>query len=264
VPGYWSLVQAGTELSGRAALLAPSTAWTDLGLTLPVFVFYHLGVVFLPVRNAADLVTQNLVDLARHSRLTYVALTLGLGALFVGVLLLLGRRQVLRWESFAWLALEGVLYAVAMRLIASSVVGRLFLGSGLAAGLAAQAAGPAAGLVASVEQEFTGLVMSLGAGLYEEIAFRVLLFGLGLRCLKVLWPPRSWWRRAAQAVGWAICCAALFSAWHHFGAFADTLDGRVFVFRMVCGLVFTLIYATRGFAPAVWTHVVYDLWVLVF
>jgi len=258
-------VQAGTELSGRAALLAPSTDWTDLGLTLPVFVCYHLGVVFLPVRNAADLVTQNLVDLAQHSRLTYVALTLGLGALFVGVLLLLGRRQVLRWESFGWLALEGVLYAVAMRLIASSVVGRLFLGRGLGRGLGIGLAAEApAGLVAVVEQEFTGLVMSLGAGLYEEIAFRVLLFGLGLRCLKVLWPPRSWWRKLAQALGWAICCAALFSAWHHFGAFADTLDGRVFVFRMVCGLVFTLIYATRGFAPAVWTHVVYDLWVLVF
>ena len=256
LPGYGSAVQAGTEQSG-AALLAPSTAWTDLGLTLPVFVCYHLGVVFLPVRNAADLVTQNLVDLAQQSRLTYVLLTLGLGALFVGVLLLLGRRQVLRWESFAWLALEGVVYAVAMRLIASSVVGRMFLAQGLAQALPA-------GLVAGAEQEFTGLVMSLGAGLYEEIAFRVLLFGLGLRCLKVLWPARSWWRKAAQALGWAVCCAALFSAWHHFGAFADTLDGRVFVFRMVCGLVFTLIYATRGFAPAVWTHVVYDLWVLVF
>ena len=40
-------------------------------------------------------------------------------------------------------------------------------------------------------------------------------------------------------------------------------DGRVFVFRTVCGLVFTVIYATRGFAPAVWTHVTYDIWVLV-
>ncbi|HKO91696.1 MAG TPA: CPBP family intramembrane glutamic endopeptidase [Polyangiaceae bacterium] len=258
-------MQAGPERSERAALLAPSTAWTDLGLTLPVFVFYHLGVVFLPVRNAADLVTQNLVDLAQHSRLTYVALTLGLGALFVGVLLLLGRRQVFRWESFAWLALEGVLYAAAMRLIAASVVGRLFLGRGLAQGLAtAPGSELTTGLAARVEQEFTGLVMSLGAGLYEEIAFRVLLFGLGLRCLRVLWPPRSWWRKVAQALGWAIACAALFSAWHHFGAFADSLDGRVFVFRMICGLVFTLIYATRGFAPAVWTHIVYDLWVLVF
>jgi hypothetical protein len=230
------------EASG-AALLAPSNARTDLGLTLPIFVCYHLGVIFLPVRNAADLVTQYLVELANQSRVAYVAFTIGLGATFVAVLALLGRRQVFRWQSFAWLALEGVLYAVAMRLIASAVVGRLFLGVGL-------------------QGEFTGLVMSLGAGLYEEIAFRVGLYGLGLRCLRVLWPGKSWWRRSLLAVSWASTCALAFSAWHHLGTFGEVLDGRVFVFRAVCGLVFTLIYVTRGFAPAVWTHVVYDLWVM--
>jgi len=26
----------------------------------------------------------------------------------------------------------------------------------------------------------------------------------------------------------------------------------------------TLVYATRGFAAAVWTHALYDIWVLVF
>jgi hypothetical protein len=233
---------ARRENSG-AAVLAPSNARTDLGLTLPIFVAYHLGVIFLPVRNAADLVTQYLVELANQSRVSYVAFTIGIGATFVTVLALLGRRQVFRWQSFAWLALEGVLYAVAMRLIAAAVVGRLFLGVGL-------------------ERHFAGAVMSLGAGLYEEIAFRVGVFGLGLRCLRVLWPSKSWWRRALLACGWALFSACLFSAWHHLGTFGEALDGRVFVFRAVCGLVFTLIYVTRGFAPAVWTHVVYDLWVL--
>ena len=232
------------EPDAENALLAPSNARTDLGLTLPIFVLYHLGVIFLPVRNAADLVTQYLVELANQSRLAYVAFTIGLGATFVAVLALLGRRQVFRWQSFAWLALEGVLYAVAMRLIAAAVVGRLFLGLGL-------------------ERQFTGLVMSLGAGLYEEIAFRVGLFGLGLRCLRVLWPSKAWWRRGSLALGWALVSALLFSAWHHLGALGEALDGHVFVFRVVCGLVFTLIYVTRGFAPAVWTHVVYDLWVMV-
>jgi len=228
-------------------LLAPSNARTDLGLTLPIFVCYHLGVIFLPVRNAADLVTQYLVELANQSRVAYVAFTIGIGATFVAVLGLLGRRQVFRWQSFAWLALEGVLYAVAMRLIAAAVVGRLFLGLGLEREL---------------EREFTGLVMSLGAGLYEEIAFRVGLYGLGLRCLRVLWPTKSWWRRSLLALSWAVASALIFSAWHHLGAFGEPLEGKVFVFRAVCGLVFTLIYVTRGFAPAVWTHVVYDLWVM--
>lgn len=33
---------------------------------------------------------------------------------------------------------------------------------------------------------------------------------------------------------------------------------------MTCGLVLTAIYAFRGFAPAVWTHALYDVWVMVF
>jgi hypothetical protein len=130
-----------------------------------------------------------------------------------------------------------------MRLIAAAVVGRLFLGAG-------------------IERHFAGLVMSLGAGLYEEIAFRVGLYGLGLRCLRVIWPSKAWWRRVLLASSWALFTACLFSAWHHLGMFGEALDGRVFVFRAVCGLVFTLIYVTRGFAPVVWTHAVYDLWVL--
>lgn len=228
-----------------ASVFGKSSAWTDLGLTLPIFVVYHLGVMFLPVRNAADVVTQELVALAHHDRIAYAGLTVALGAFYGAVLLLVDRGQKLRWQSFAWLALEGVVYAIAMRLVAAAVVGELFLAAG-------------------VEGRFTGFIMSLGAGLYEEIAFRVLLFGLGLRCLRVLLRPATRLKRYGLGFGWAIACAFVFSAWHHVGALGEELDGPVFVFRAVCALVFTLIYVARGFAPAVWTHVVYDLWVLVF
>jgi hypothetical protein len=201
--------------------------------------------MFLPVRNAADVVTQELVALAHNDRIAYAALTVGLGSVFVAVLLLLGRGQSLRWQSFAWLAVEGIAYAVGMRLVANAVVGELFLATG-------------------IEGRFTGFVMSLGAGLYEEIAFRVVLFGLGLTCLRVLLRPSSTLQRWSLSLGWALVCALVFSAWHHVGTFGDALDARVFVFRTVCALVFTLIYVARGFAPTVWTHVAYDVWVLVF
>src|SRR5690606_41405060 len=59
--------------------LAKSGPWTDLGLTLPIFVGYHLGVVFLPMRNAADVVTRELVTLANDSLLAYGGLTLAIG-----------------------------------------------------------------------------------------------------------------------------------------------------------------------------------------
>lgn len=238
------------NLPEKQSIAAPSSAWTDLGLTLPIFVLYHLGVVFLPVRNAADVVTQELVALAHYNRLSYAALTAGLGALLIAVLSILGRGRTFRWQNFAWLAAEGVLYALAMRLIAAAVVGRLFLA--------------ADDWAAPIDSPVTGVVMSLGAGLYEELAFRVLLFGVGLRCLRVLAAPKTRFDRALLATTWALVCALLFSGWHHLGVFADHFDARVFVFRAVCGLVFTVIYCARGFAPAVWTHVVYDLWVLVF
>ena len=37
-----------------------------------------------------------------------------------------------------------------------------------------------------------------------------------------------------------------------------------FTFRALLGLILTIIYVTRGFAAAVWTHALYDVWVLVF
>ncbi|MBK7578640.1 MAG: CPBP family intramembrane metalloprotease [Myxococcales bacterium] len=222
-----------------------SDAWSDLVLTLPIFVLYHLGVVFLPVRNAADVVTSELIALADNNMVAYGGLTLLIGGVFVGVLLLMGRREALEWERFAFLAVEATVYAIAMRFIAGWVVGKVSLaGSALQGG-------------------FSGAVMSAGAGFYEEIAFRVVLFGLGLQLLKLLFPMTDPVRPRLLGVGWALASSAVFSGWHYVGAFGDPFELRSFVFRWTCGAVFTAIYAFRGFAPAVWTHTLYDLWVLV-
>src|SRR5688572_18955243 len=131
----------------------------DLALTLPVFIVYHLGVVWMDVQNAADVVTRELKALASSSLPAYSALTLAFGAIFVGILLVLGRGHTLRWQRFALVAAEGVLYAVAMRLVASYVVGKVPLDAG--------APTPTESL-----GFMTAIVLSLGAGLYEEIAFR--------------------------------------------------------------------------------------------
>src|SRR5215208_1239923 len=104
-----------------------SGPWADLGLTLPIFVAYHLGVVFLPVRNAADVVTRELVALADNSVVAYSGLTLAIGAVYMGTLIVLGRGRSMRWERFALVAAEGVVYAIMMRLLAAWVVGRIFL-----------------------------------------------------------------------------------------------------------------------------------------
>jgi hypothetical protein len=234
------------ESEAQRFLREGSGPWADLALTLPVFVGYHLGVVFLPVRNAADLVTRELTALAENSIWQYIGLTLGIGAAFAGVLLMLGRGHTLHRSRFVFVALEGILYAIAMRLAGQYVVTQLALSGGIP------------------DSRFSALVMSLGAGFYEEIAFRVVLFGLGLRLIVGLVGTVSRLKRTLIALVWALTIACVFSGWHYVGDLGDAFDLRSFVFRSVCGLAFTAIYTFRGFAPAVWTHTIYDAWILLF
>lgn len=219
----------------------------DLALTLPIFLGYHLGVAFLPLRNAADLLTHQLVALANHSLLMYAGLTLAIGVAFTAVLLILGREYSLDARRFLLVAGEGLLYAVAMRLTAAYVVGSLHLDAGAGAAERAVTLTP-----------LSAVVMSLGAGFYEELVFRAGLFGLGRRLVAPLFQARP----LVTALVWACVAAAVFSGWHYVGELGDPFELRSFVFRWVCGLVFTVIFVFRGFAPAVWTHALYDIWVL--
>jgi hypothetical protein len=244
-----------------ATLTAKPGGWTELALTLPVFLTYQLGVVFLNVRNATDLVTARLLELSHGDRATdratYLGLTAGTGLALMFVFGFLGGRRPLRAGKVVQIAVEGAAYAIAMGATTSWVVGKMF-------------AGPPAKLV---DGPFTGLVMALGAGFYEELAFRVLLFGLGAKVLAWLLVrqrvalvgsgPLPGMGAVVVMILWAFAGAAIFSGMHYVGPLGDPFDARSFVARAVLGLALTLVYATRGFAAAVWTHALYDLWVLV-
>ncbi|MBS2016561.1 MAG: CPBP family intramembrane metalloprotease [Deltaproteobacteria bacterium] len=235
-------------------------AWVDLGLTLPIFLVYQLSVVFLGVQNATDMVTGALLRASDGNRTTYLLATFAIGVIFAGVFGLLGRGQAFHPRKFVQIAIEGVVYAIVMRIVAGMVVGSLF-------------AGPS-----SIKDEgrFVGFVMSLGAGFYEELAFRVLLFGVGAKILTWIFvkqrvdltgtaPAKTFSFRALGVMtAWAVVCAMVFSGVHYVGPMSDSFQLASFTFRMLLGLALTLIYTTRGFAAAVWTHALYDVWVLVF
>ena len=74
--------------------------------------------------------------------------------------------------------------------------------------------------------------------------------------------PRLQLGAVSIMVVWALVSAAVFSGMHYLGPLGDRFDERTFVARAVLGLALTLVYATRGFAAAVWTHALYDVWVL--
>jgi membrane protease YdiL (CAAX protease family) len=103
------------------------------------------------------------------------------------------------------------------------------------------------------------LMVSLGAGIYEELLFRVILVGvLSLVAGRVFgWGPRG-------AGLFAVLLSALvFSAFHYIGAYRDTLQLSSFVFRFLAGLMFSTLYVLRGFGITAWTHAWYDVIVTV-
>lgn len=95
----------------------------------------------------------------------------------------------------------------------------------------------------------------IGAGVYEETLFRLFLFSGLVWLLTSADFPKS-----LAVVPAAFASAVAFAAAHHLGPHGESYEGFVFLFRTVAGLYFALIFHFRGFAVAVGTHALYDLY----
>jgi membrane protease YdiL (CAAX protease family) len=102
-------------------------------------------------------------------------------------------------------------------------------------------------------------VMSLGAGVYEETVFRLGLLSSLAFVLEKLVRIARW----AALLGALLLSSAVFSAMHHLPPYGDPLAIGPFVFRVLAGIFFGLLFWRRGFAVAVYTHAFYDIFVLV-
>ncbi len=98
------------------------------------------------------------------------------------------------------------------------------------------------------------LVTFLGAGIYEELLFRLLLFSGLLALLRRAGTSEA----MAVALG-ALLSATVFSAAHHVGPYGEPFEGYNFLFRTIAGLYFAGLYQFRGFGIAVGAHACYDV-----
>jgi membrane protease YdiL (CAAX protease family) len=96
----------------------------------------------------------------------------------------------------------------------------------------------------------------VGAGIYEEVLFRLLLFSALVWTMRHVEVPSG-----TTVIAAALASALLFSAAHHFGEYGEPFDGYRFVFRTLAGLYFALVYQLRGFGVAVGGHACYDVMV---
>jgi len=105
----------------------------------------------------------------------------------------------------------------------------------------------------------TQLMISLGAGIYEELLFRVILVGL----LTLIAQRVFHWKPRGAGIFAVLLSALVFSAFHYVGAYGDTLQWSSFVFRFLAGLLFSTLYVLRGFGITAWTHALYDVLVTI-
>ena len=99
------------------------------------------------------------------------------------------------------------------------------------------------------------LIMALGAGIYEEFVFRVIMIGAGLFFFNKLLR----WNQTTSKILAIIFASILFSIFHYIGEFGDVFLWRSFFLRTIAGLLLSVLYITRGYGITAYTHTIYDL-----
>jgi membrane protease YdiL (CAAX protease family) len=229
---------------------------------IPLLLFYELGLYHLEsaprgeLRNGADAWLRGVLQQVGVSPIY------GAPALLLGVLLAwsVWRRDDRPRELVGlWIGMVFESAALALGLVCLSqlvlpvmqALGGILEGPARLVGLALAAAG--------AEAAWEQIIGYVGAGIYEEALFRLLLFS-GLAGLFALVECP---RRMGLAIA-ALVSALLFAAAHSAGVHGEPFRLVVFLFRSLAGLYFTWIYHCRGYGIAVGAHAGYDVLVGLF
>jgi len=98
--------------------------------------------------------------------------------------------------------------------------------------------------------------LSLGAGFYEELFFRLFLVSGFLYLFK--WLSIGVEGRVNKVVI-ALLVAVLFSLAHHIPPHGEPFTFYRFIYRTLFGLVMSVLFYTRGFGITAWSHALYDV-----
>ena len=221
-------------------------AFTSAILVFPLFATYQIGILLgARGRNGADFITSGLIEMCRRDLDTYLLLLAGLLIAYGLLLIGLGRTGRFQLRAFLPMLAEAAVYAFFISGIINGVLGRFVE---LVPVLSLGDFGPR-----------DVLVLSAGAGLHEELAFRVLLMGGLVRLFALPSMPLG---RVAGALFALVISSLIFSLVHHLGPLGEAFTPYAFAYRTLAGVVFGSLFWLRGFAVAAWTHAIYDVFVL--
>ena len=252
---------------------------------LPFIIFYELGTIFIntdvlnqsQIRVVAFVWLQNFLEyLGFTSKLAFVAPPLAVIVILVSIQLV-SRKQWRFWfTDIAPMAVECILLAVPL------IVLTLFLNSppepkadigqfnGSAIQIQTEAVpGCSATTVYSLSAAAAGngrsiladIVTGIGAGIYEELIFRLIFISL----LLILFQDILQLGYKRSMIISVLISAAMFSAHHHLVflngqlALSAPFNWTEFGFRTIAGVYFAALFAIRGFGITAGTHAFYDI-----
>ena len=252
-----ALPRPSAKAGGAPGYLEHSrTPLVSLAFVLPLIVIYELGTgaeaAAHGFRGAAFTLLQQFFSL-------FGATGRYLPAMAVAGILLgwhVARRDPwkVRWTALGGIAAEGTLLSVPLIAIGISLA-HLFRGPPLAA------SPTPSGLSSLPSRDL--LVLCLGAGIYEELVFRLIMLTVLSLVVKdlLLFPAK------ASGLTVVLGSALMFSAYHYLGAESfhwQTAAGwRTFAFRTLAGIYFGVVFLTRGFGVTAAVHAAYDILVLI-
>lgn len=233
-------------------------SWTSLLFIAPMLVLYESGVLALgnvATRNGADVWLRGFLD------------RIGLGqyfllpALVCGILLawhyLTRQPWTVRGKVLGLMLGESLLLGWILLVIAQAQ-GSLFheLSTSIPAETVATGARQAT---------FSRIIGYLGAGIYEELLFRLMLLPVVIVAIQACgFAPR------ASVIAGILIVSVIFSAahykldfelgpWHVATRYGDVWSYYTFTFRFLAGVFFAVLFQWRGFGIAAGSHALYDI-----
>ena len=210
-------------------------------ITLPIFLTYELGIFWMRniefnyIQNGADVLIEQAI-LRLGFDVIYVS-----SIIFLFVLLIIIYYQKHHFNSLSIsrpylgaMFLESIVYAS----ILFFLMGNLYL------------------MDVSTNDLYCNIILSLGAGIYEELIFRVLLIYVFYQSIKFLFRLGKF-STNFYAI---ILSAILFSSFHFIGA--ESFNQEAFAVRFIAGIFLAFLYVQRGFGITAITHSFYDIFVI--
>ncbi len=213
-------------------------------ITLPIFLLYELGLFlmrgteFSYIKNGADVLIEDMIATLGFD-IFYISSSIFLLAFFI-----IAYYQKKNYDSFtiykSYLSImlfESFVYALLLFLLLGNM--SLYL------------------MDISVQDIKFNIILSLGAGIYEELIFRVFSIFILYKFISFIFKSMRHFSTQFFAL---LLSSILFSLFHFMGT--ESFSQEAFTIRFIAGILLGILYINRGFGITAITHSFYDIFVI--